>query len=66
MPVIKKTWEKDAFFIQYYSDHADPSIPTVDIGVPNTERGRRVNLFRLGVSCACTGKCMKNESTHGS
>lgn len=70
MPVIKKTWEKDAFFIQYYSDHADPSIPTVDIGVPNTERGRRwlvrVNLFRLGVSCACTGKCMKNERTHGS
>lgn len=50
MPVIKKTWEKDAYFIQYYSDHADPSIPTVDIGVPNTERGRRwlVNLLGVG------------------
>lgn len=42
VPVIKKTWEKDALFLEYYSDHADPSIPTTDIGVPNTERGKRL------------------------
>lgn len=47
VPVIKKTWEKDAFFIQYYSDHADPSIPTVDIGVPNTERGHCGKTFAI-------------------
>lgn len=40
VPVIKKTWEKDALFLEYYSDYADPSIPTIDIGVPNTERGK--------------------------
>ncbi|KAI4815013.1 hypothetical protein KUCAC02_005180, partial [Chaenocephalus aceratus] len=38
VPVIKKTWEKDAFFLEYYSDHADPAIPTINLGVPNTER----------------------------
>lgn len=40
VPVIKKTWEKDALFLEYYSDHADPSIPTINLGVPNTERGK--------------------------
>lgn len=40
VPVIKKTWEKDALFLEYYSDHADASIPTIDLGVPNTERGK--------------------------
>lgn len=40
VPVIKKTWEKDAFFLEYYSDYADASIPTINLGVPNTERGK--------------------------
>lgn len=40
VPVIKKTWEKDALFLEYYSDHADPSIPTINLGIPNTERGK--------------------------
>lgn len=51
VPVIKKTWEKDAFFLEYYSDHADSSIPTINLGVPNTERGKCsfyiLNLFSL-------------------
>lgn len=38
--VVKKTWasgyEQD---ITYYSDQADTSIPSVDIGLSNTERG---------------------------
>lgn len=41
VPVIKKTWESDAVYLEYYSDHADGSIPTVDLGVANTERGER-------------------------
>lgn len=49
VPVIKKTWEKDALFLEYYSDHADPSIPTTDIGVPNTERGKRLRGGSLWV-----------------
>lgn len=40
VPVIKKTWEKEALFLEYYSDHGDPSIPTINLGVPNTERGK--------------------------
>ncbi|XP_076002020.1 beta 3-glucosyltransferase a isoform X2 [Genypterus blacodes] len=47
VPVIKKTWEKDALFIEYYSDHADPSIPTVDLGIPNTERGHCGKTFAI-------------------
>uniref|UniRef100_A0A8D0CZB9 Beta 3-glucosyltransferase a n=1 Tax=Sander lucioperca TaxID=283035 RepID=A0A8D0CZB9_SANLU len=47
VPVIKKTWEKDAFSLEYYSDHADPSIPTIDLGVPNTERGHCGKTFAI-------------------
>uniref|UniRef100_A0A8B9HQV4 Beta 3-glucosyltransferase a n=1 Tax=Astyanax mexicanus TaxID=7994 RepID=A0A8B9HQV4_ASTMX len=32
VPVVKKTWEKQASHLEYYSDHADPSIPTIDLG----------------------------------
>uniref|UniRef100_A0A8D3C3R8 Beta 3-glucosyltransferase a n=1 Tax=Scophthalmus maximus TaxID=52904 RepID=A0A8D3C3R8_SCOMX len=47
VPVIKKTWEKDAFFLEYYSDHADPSIPTINLGIPNTERGHCGKTFAI-------------------
>lgn len=43
VPVVKATWEKDAEFIEYYSDVTDASIPTIDLGVPNTERGELVS-----------------------
>lgn len=39
VPVVKATWQKDAGFLEFYSDVADASIPTVSLGVPNTERG---------------------------
>ncbi|KAM9801150.1 beta 3-glucosyltransferase a [Neosynchiropus ocellatus] len=47
VPVIKKTWEKDALYIEYYSDHEDPSIPTIDLGIPNTERGHCGKTFAI-------------------
>ncbi len=37
--VVKKTWGREAELIEYYSDVRDTSIPTLDLGVPNTERG---------------------------
>uniref|UniRef100_A0A3Q2XUQ6 Beta 3-glucosyltransferase a n=1 Tax=Hippocampus comes TaxID=109280 RepID=A0A3Q2XUQ6_HIPCM len=46
-PVIKKTWESDAVYLEYYSDHADGSIPTVDLGVANTERGHCGKTFAI-------------------
>jgi len=45
VPVVKATWEKDAEFIEYYSDVTDASIPTVDLGVANTERGELIRAF---------------------
>lgn len=39
VPVVRATWEKDAGFLEFYSDVSDSSIPTVSLGVPNTERG---------------------------
>ncbi|XP_018610548.2 beta-1,3-glucosyltransferase isoform X2 [Scleropages formosus] len=47
IPVVKKTWEKDAALLEYYSDYADPSIPTIDLGVPNTERGHCGKTFAI-------------------
>lgn len=40
MPVIKKTWVKDAALLEFYSDIADPAIPTINLEVPNTESGQ--------------------------
>ncbi|XP_056139784.1 beta-1,3-glucosyltransferase-like isoform X2 [Lampris incognitus] len=47
VPVVKKTWENHALFLEYYSDYADPSIPTINLGVPNTERGHCGKTFAI-------------------
>ncbi|BFZ18317.1 hypothetical protein BsWGS_21356 [Bradybaena similaris] len=39
IPIVKTTWGKEAALIEYFSEVADQSIPTIDLGVPNTERG---------------------------
>lgn len=47
--MVKQTWAKDATYLEYYSDTTDPSIPTIDLGVPNTERGTRLSLHLIHV-----------------
>ncbi|XP_063059689.1 beta-1,3-glucosyltransferase-like [Engraulis encrasicolus] len=47
VPVVKQTWAKDASHLEYYSDAADPYIPTIDLGVPNTERGHCGKTFAI-------------------
>lgn len=47
IPVVKQTWERQAALIEYYSDYAESSIPTVDLGVPNTERGHCGKTFAI-------------------
>lgn len=47
LPVVKATWEKDAGFLEYYSDVTDASIPTISLGVPNTERGHCGKTFAI-------------------
>ncbi|KAL3856690.1 hypothetical protein ACJMK2_011415 [Sinanodonta woodiana] len=37
--VVKNTWGKETENIEYYSHVEDPSIPTIDLGVQNTEHG---------------------------
>ncbi|XP_039952122.1 beta-1,3-glucosyltransferase isoform X2 [Bactrocera tryoni] len=39
IPIIKATWAPIASHIRYYSDVADPQIPTKSTGIPNTEIG---------------------------
>ncbi|KAG8225267.1 hypothetical protein J437_LFUL006500, partial [Ladona fulva] len=39
IPVIKSTWGKYAAHINYFSDVEDPVIPTINLGIPNTEHG---------------------------
>ncbi|XP_046717988.1 beta-1,3-glucosyltransferase isoform X5 [Silurus meridionalis] len=45
--VVKKTWKKDAGLLEFYSDVADPAIPTIDLGVPNTESGHCAKTFAI-------------------
>ncbi|XP_052431349.1 beta-1,3-glucosyltransferase isoform X2 [Carassius gibelio] len=47
VPVVKKTWGKQASLLEYYSDYADPAIPTINLGVPNTERGHCGKTFAI-------------------
>ncbi|XP_015445760.1 beta-1,3-glucosyltransferase isoform X2 [Pteropus alecto] len=47
IPIVKQTWAGQASHIEYYSDHADSSIPTVDLGVPNTDRGHCGKTFAI-------------------
>lgn len=37
VPVVKKTLAKHAVLIEFYSDIADPAIPTIDLGSPQHE-----------------------------
>ena len=50
VPVVKATWGKDAAFLEYYSDVTDPSIPTVHLGMPNTERGQLTQYLCVHVT----------------
>ncbi|XP_073439276.1 beta-1,3-glucosyltransferase isoform X1 [Dendrobates tinctorius] len=47
IPVVKRTWEKSAVHLEYYSDYADPTIPTIDLGIPNVERGHCGKTFAI-------------------
>ncbi|XP_027446311.1 beta-1,3-glucosyltransferase isoform X2 [Zalophus californianus] len=47
IPIVKQTWAGQASVIEYYSDHAESSIPTVDLGIPNTDRGHCGKTFAI-------------------
>ncbi|KAM4796090.1 beta-1,3-glucosyltransferase [Rhinophrynus dorsalis] len=47
IPVVKQTWEKQAVHFEYYSDHEDKTIPTINLGIPNVERGHCGKTFAI-------------------
>ncbi|XP_058268338.1 beta-1,3-glucosyltransferase isoform X3 [Hemibagrus wyckioides] len=47
VPVVKETWAKDAALLEFYSDIADSAIPTIYLGVPNTESGHCAKTFAI-------------------
>uniref|UniRef100_A0AC11EN74 Beta 3-glucosyltransferase n=1 Tax=Ovis aries TaxID=9940 RepID=A0AC11EN74_SHEEP len=47
IPIVKQTWAGQAGHLEYYSDYADSSIPTVDLGIPNTDRGHCGKTFAI-------------------
>ncbi|XP_078513272.1 beta-1,3-glucosyltransferase isoform X3 [Lissotriton helveticus] len=47
IPVVKKTWEREASVFEYYSDHADSLVPTIDLGIPNVDRGHCGKTFAI-------------------
>uniref|UniRef100_A0A8C6N0M0 Beta-1,3-glucosyltransferase n=1 Tax=Mus spicilegus TaxID=10103 RepID=A0A8C6N0M0_MUSSI len=47
IPIVKKTWAAQASLIEYYSDYAETAIPTVDLGIPNTDRGHCGKTFAI-------------------
>lgn len=55
VPLVKQTWEKDAASLEYYSDFTDPYIPTIHLGVPNTERG--LSLICFGMATGSVFHC---------
>ncbi|KAI0216568.1 Beta-1,3-glucosyltransferase [Lamellibrachia satsuma] len=47
VPVVQKTWGKQTKHIRYYSEEADESIPTIDVGVPNAEGGHCAKTYAI-------------------
>uniref|UniRef100_A0A7I4YXG7 N-acetylgalactosaminide beta-1,3-galactosyltransferase n=1 Tax=Haemonchus contortus TaxID=6289 RepID=A0A7I4YXG7_HAECO len=45
IPVIKRTWSAALPSIEYFSDLVNNVIPTIDSGIPNTERGHCGKTF---------------------
>ncbi|OZC10704.1 Fringe-like protein [Onchocerca flexuosa] len=45
--VVKRTWAKTAKFVEYFSDMEDHYVPTVNLGIQNTERGHCGKTFGI-------------------
>ena len=39
VPLVKRLWTGSLKHVEYYSEYADPTIPTVNLGIENTEKG---------------------------
>lgn len=61
--VVKRTWGLEARNIEFFSDQEDHYIPTVTLGVENTERGMRIRFGQSrshgNISVVLIGHCSK-------
>ena len=61
VPIVLETWAKETKNIEFYSETADDSIPTIDLGIPNTERGEWLKVVGLpdfiDDHCLIANKC---------
>ncbi|XP_017773923.1 PREDICTED: beta-1,3-glucosyltransferase, partial [Nicrophorus vespilloides] len=47
VPIVKKTWAKHAAILRFFSDVEDDTVPTVTLGVANTEHGHCEKTFSI-------------------
>ena len=47
VPFVLKTWGRQTRNIEYYSHQVDDTIPTIDLGIPNTEGGEWHTAYLL-------------------
>ncbi|KAK9503998.1 hypothetical protein O3M35_010446 [Rhynocoris fuscipes] len=47
VPIVKKTWGREAPYIEFFSDKQNKSIPTTSVGIKNTERGHCLKTMKI-------------------
>ena len=47
VPIVQDLWTSALKHVEYYSEKEDDTIPTISLGVKNTERGKQSNSMRL-------------------
>ncbi|XP_064459319.1 beta-1,3-glucosyltransferase-like [Ornithodoros turicata] len=45
--VVKRTWHRDASTVLFFSDSRNDSIPTIDLGIRNTEKGHCTKTMKI-------------------
>ncbi|XP_072380974.1 beta-1,3-glucosyltransferase [Diabrotica undecimpunctata] len=47
VPIVQQTWGRHISIIKFFSDTEDKSIPTIDLGVPNSETGHCMKTIAI-------------------
>lgn len=47
VPFVQKSWGKEAKYIKFFSDIANETIPTTQVGIKNTERGHCLKTMKI-------------------
>ncbi|XP_053374894.1 beta-1,3-glucosyltransferase-like [Mercenaria mercenaria] len=61
VPIVLETWAQETSNIEFYSEKEDRSIPTIDLGIPNTERGHCGKTMAIMKRVVTTPELMKKQ-----